>query len=261
MHPGGWWLAIESSNPSVMSEAMSGAIAVARLRPSQGLAPAIESPIAVEPIRQLHDAQGRPLDDLPGAVDRCLQAAGITLRDLRGVAVSVGPGGFTSVRSACCYAGLLAEGLSARRPEAPCLVAAVPTAAACALTLHTQIASLDPRGPVMLAMASKGQQAWCCRFPGLDVESLLAEQCAWARSGRMLTAAEVAVQAPALIIADRHVPASFALGTPTVAMALSAQGVLQGALACCQPDATALQPIYPREPEAVTLWNQRAAKG
>jgi hypothetical protein len=113
-------------------------------------------------------------------------------------------------------------------------------------------------------MASKGQQAWCCVLPSLNPAVILHQQCAWARDGRMMSASELAAMRPAILITDRHLPASVtqALTPQTIIMPLElrASSVLLASQACTQMDAAALQPLYPREPEAVTLWNQRQGR-
>ena len=51
---------------------------------------------------------------LPSAVDSMLTAQGVRLRDLRRIAVTVGPGYYTGIRVGLSYATALAEGLGIR---------------------------------------------------------------------------------------------------------------------------------------------------
>jgi hypothetical protein len=58
--------------------------------------------LAREPLRSDH----RHEDDLMPAIDRLFRAAGASPKDIRRVAVSAGPGGFTGLRSAIAATGL-----------------------------------------------------------------------------------------------------------------------------------------------------------
>ncbi|MFZ4576265.1 MAG: hypothetical protein ACOYN0_17915, partial [Phycisphaerales bacterium] len=57
-------------------------------------------------------------DDLAGAIARLVERAGIQPRELRRVAVSIGPGGYTATRLGVATARMIAEATGAARPRA-----------------------------------------------------------------------------------------------------------------------------------------------
>ena len=89
-------LAIETSNPSSLAPAGLGAsvlgVTLARWQSAAG--GWLE--LRTEPIASPNPQH----DDLAACIERCAAAASVVPRDLRIVAVSAGPGGFTSVRIA-----------------------------------------------------------------------------------------------------------------------------------------------------------------
>ena len=89
--PRDFLLAIETSNPSSWTPGSPAAPGVAAARLVNG-APEL---LGVEPV----DVAGRD-DDLMLRIEALTSRFGITPRQLASVAVSVGPGGFTSVRIA-----------------------------------------------------------------------------------------------------------------------------------------------------------------
>jgi tRNA A37 threonylcarbamoyladenosine modification protein TsaB len=96
-------LAIETSNPSINAE-----VALGVLRESGAPSAGVDC-ITVEPVREV----GRNEDDLLPAIDRACRRAGIAARQIARVGVSVGPGGYTSLRVACAAGKMIAEAVGA----------------------------------------------------------------------------------------------------------------------------------------------------
>ena len=203
--------------------------------------------------RSMPVASGGPghEDPLLPTIDRLVREAGLSPRELRAIAVSAGPGGFTGLRVATVVAKMLAESLSIP-------VIAVPSAQA--------VASRTPgEGPTVVALAAKRGTAYLAAFRGRSAatcpigEPITGDEEAFAS----LVAACGTV---ASLVADRHLPPAIAtraatLGIPLIAPVHSAAAVLTLGEAALErgesTDPLALAPIYPREPEAVTIWNAR----
>lgn len=193
-------------------------------------------------------------DDLIPAIDRLFATHAIDRARLRGgaVAVSIGPGGYTGVRVACATGAMLAEAAGAAG-------IATPTAMVAAFGLGARASEL---GRYLITLAAKADSSWGQMFEGVRpvVE------------GRLYDAAELAracagPNPPRALIADRHLPAPMRteaerLGLPVMAPALSAVACLHAAALGGLPevDPARLVPLYPREPDAVTLWRARANK-
>lgn len=224
-------LAIETSNPSC---------------PAPGVA--VGAWDGAGPVRVLADEPVAPAsresDDLTPAVQRALRAAGVRAADLNRVGVSVGPGGYTSLRMASVTGQMLSEVAGAE-----CV--AIPSAMVAA-------EATDDAAPLTVALAGKRDAAYITVFePGWRARAALV----W---GRLMTAADVVSLPGARLMADRHVPKPIAeaLGArgwsivepvfgPRAALALAAR------LAPIAPER--LVPEYGREPEAVTLWKSRTS--
>jgi hypothetical protein len=78
----------------------------------------------------------------------------------------------------------------------------------------------------------------------------------------MMTAAEVAAAKPTVALADKHLPDSIRAAlvdanVPIHPLTFTAEACLRASALCQAGDPAAVVPIYPREPEAVTLWRQR----
>lgn len=235
-------LAIETSNPSSASRNIAGSIALAGL-----------SPFAILATENVAAATHTD-DDLLPAIDRCVRAAGIERRQITRVAVSIGPGGFTSVRVACAAGKMIADGLGA----------------ACAGVPSALVAFADPDRPrttttgkpVAIAMASKAGTAWVALLPACDTTEITADHAALAARGTIMTADDLLAAHPALVLADTHLDKSIhaaltARGIPIAPMHLHAAALASVAHLAPDLDPALLVPIYPREPEAVTLWRQR----
>jgi tRNA threonylcarbamoyl adenosine modification protein YeaZ len=213
------------------------------------------------------DRREEPL--LP-AIDRLFRDAGGSRRDLRAIAVSVGPGGFTGLRVATAAAKGIAEALDAA-------TLAVPSAAVAAeawRVRHRPSGAMPPE--VVVLLQSKRESAWLERLAFDGERWLRAAPPGLADAAGVLGDAGFGTLGEAVLLADEHAP-------ETLVAALRSRGI--GRLDPPEPDAAAclaiaeraladeaaghpggaartvdrleLAPLYPREPEAVTLWNLR----
>jgi tRNA threonylcarbamoyladenosine biosynthesis protein TsaB len=192
-------------------------------------------------------------DDLLPAIDRLFTRTGLRSDDLRGgtVAASIGPGGFTGLRIAVATAKMLAEALQAQ-------LVAVPSALVAA-------ESHAGRGPLLIALACKGDTFWLTR-----VDRQKADQGGWRIVGEpgMARSSDFDFSGVRTVIADEHFPEAArsrlgGAGVEVIEPRFSARSCLmvgermrsEGAIT----DPLLLLPLYPREPEAVSLWRQRSS--
>lgn len=184
-------------------------------------------------------------DHLMSAIDALCREAGVAPGGIAAVAVSVGPGGFTGLRVSCATAKAIAEATG-------CALVAVPSALVAARECVRAGALAD--GGCTVALASKAADAWCTPVSirsGMPVPG----------TASLLGGGGPALRGP--LVADAHVPAALAARFPdgTVPARWSASACLEVAerllAAGERTDPLALAPIYPRPPEAVTLWEAR----
>lgn len=254
-------LALETSNPS-----NAAAVALGHIAPPAGdggggpegarlFDPVPIDLLGVEPLHPV----SRHEDDLLPAVARLCERCGVVPRQLEGVAVSVGPGGYTSLRMAVAAAKMIAEATGAR-------VVSVPTATALARAMR---AHLPPDGPFAIALAGKQDSAHLTLFAPDDSGSGPAP-----RPGRLIGAPDVADLAGAgvrILVADRHLPepiraAAEKAGIEVLEPRFDPVAVLEcaglaGRFGAREVDPVELLPLYGRDPEAVRLWKQRGAGG
>jgi tRNA threonylcarbamoyladenosine biosynthesis protein TsaB len=236
-------LAIEISNPTSGPRGprpdglLAGAgVALGRIAPS-GAPEVIGAELLHEGSR--HD------DDLMPAIDRLCRAHHIRPRDLGHIAISIGPGGYTSLRIAVATAKMLALATGARTIP-------VPSAAVAAWPL-----TID-RHPAIVCLASKGQTAFATRLPDAACER-------WATGLEplgLVNADRLADLRPATVVADRFLPdamraAAERLGATVIEPVFAASSVLALAPGAPPVDPLALAPVYSREADAVTQWRQR----
>jgi tRNA threonylcarbamoyladenosine biosynthesis protein TsaB len=167
-------------------------------------------------------------DHLMAVIDEACRAAGVGPRDLRAIAVSCGPGGFTGLRVSCATAKAIADATG-------CALVAVPSALVVARTRARSGGLCE--GPCAVQLAQKAGSAW--------VSEILVED-GW----------------PRLVSAGlRDAPAGDGPEGPWSALACLELG--EAMLARGESvDPLHLLPIYPRPAEAVTLWEARhGAKG
>lgn len=153
---------------------------------------------------------------------------------------------------ACATGKMIAE-------AAGCACVAVESARVVMASLLRERKFVETEGGVAVALASKGDSAW------VDV---------FGRSGERLSdwssGVRTAFDIPALaalgvrtLVSDQFLPAVMraaadAAGMQVVPPIFDARAVVELAAVGAPVDPTMLNPLYPREPEAVTLWRKRA---
>src|SRR5438093_318429 len=129
-------LAIEISNPSAQAGA---GVALAR----------VDTPPRVLGVENLAPER-RHDDDLMPAIDRLFRRLGRAPKELALVAVSIGPGGFTSLRISIAAAKMICEATG-------CACAGVPSA-------EVVSRRVGAPGPLAVALSSKNDTAFISRF-------------------------------------------------------------------------------------------------
>lgn len=226
-------LVIEVSNPG----AGENAVFVALGAPLGGL-------IDHEPLSPL--AGGR--DDLHPAIQRLCARAGVSPERVARVAVSAGPGGYTSLRVAVAGGALIAHATGAQTVEIPTarLVArSVPVGPSGGNDADSQY----PRG---VALASKGDACHLTVETAPDTFN----------GGAMVRAAQIESIGLRVLIADSHLPGEIRaeaqrLGIDVVDVAFSPAAAC--VLAAELPPSVGLAVRYAREPDAVTQWRARSS--
>lgn len=236
-------LALETSNPTA-DPGRSASVALVRL-PPPGESDAGLTPLAIV---RLGDTEANGL--LP-SIDRCFQEAGLAPDALRvpgsRIAVSIGPGGYTSVRIAVTAAKVLCDATGAA-----CV--AVPTA-------HVVAARVSNARPFAVALASKRETAWLTLF---NADGAVRRLLGLVDDAAIDTLGSEGVD---LLVIDRFAPARMV--ERAQAAGIRIEPPTFDAMACAELGATiepidplALEPMYPREPEAVTKWRAlRSAQG
>ena len=250
-------LAIETSNPSLLAPAASG-VAVGRIVPGMLQRTVVlgQSPL---------DVLDKRRDDLALCVQRALASAGLALVHVRCIAVSVGPGGFTSIRSAIATGAMLAETLGVMGGcEVSCR--GVPSV----LSAWFGLRDLYGAGPVGVALAAKADTVFAARFGAHDFGAAGDAGVYGEATGAAIVAgadadAWMAGIAGGVLTADEHLPELFAAaaaraGVRVVSPMLDGASCLAAAAVCPAIGAEAVAAIYGREPEAVTIWKRRAEK-
>lgn len=285
-------LAIETSNPSSSADAArAGGVMLGMVsrRSGEDGPPATIDSLTVEWLAK--DSTGAGVgapgtggvtpggsdDALLPAIARLFERSGRSAHELDCVAVSVGPGGYTGVRVACAAGKMLAEGARARQSDRPedqrCRCACVPShlsaGVGAGMLCRGGESAWGGTGTgvecFVVAMAAKGASAWVS--PALPVD--LSERGDWsgfaAKPGRVLVAGDLARlrdEGVGAVVADGFFPkamqeAVLSAGLAAWASVFDPVNVLRCAARLAWVDPALLNPIYPREPEAVTLWRQR----
>ena len=197
----------------------------------------------------LFDPDVRHGDALLPTIDSLLRSVGCTPGELGGCGVSLGPGGFTGLRVS--IATCKSMGLALRIP-----IYGIPSA----LVVASSIA--EERSKMIVALAGKREGAW---LTGVECHDGCWTMC---RPGALVSAGEEGdwFDEASVLVADEHLPESlhrFAVErgmeilppswNPEACLALTR--TRHGAGDADQVHA--LQPIYPRVPEAVSIWQAR----
>ncbi len=248
--PGSLALAIETSNPSAVRGAQTQhntlGVCIARCEQVNSIThPPSWTLLHTEPLRTDNPQH----DDLASCIDRCARVANITPRHINAICVSLGPGGFTSVRVAVVTAKMICEATGAA-----CL--GIPSAEVVmhAMKHVAQAACAEHQATTAVALASKGDNTYITLFdknnnpirPGFlcDAEKL-----------RSLHERDHA----RTLIADQFLPQAMreraaALGLTILEPTYSPLACIQAAVRHHPIEPAHLLPLYPREPEAVTKW-------
>jgi tRNA threonylcarbamoyl adenosine modification protein YeaZ len=255
-------LAIETSNPSA-----PGAPGVAVGQWVAG-ADAAGTSLRILSTASIADNTSAPKqrneDRLMLAIDEAMNAAGLTPRHIKRIAVSLGPGGFTSVRLAVTTAKCIAEVTGAACVGVPtALIAATHFAA-------NHVASNGdplPQQPFVVALASKGDDAYVQIFTPTNAAPNSAPNAAPGvtplTDGAVVDASGVATLARThaftTLLADAFLPEpmraqAHALNIAIAPIHLDPVACLLASRGIQPVDPIALAPLYPREPEAVTKW-------
>ena len=188
-------------------------------------------------------AERRHDDDLLPAIDRLLDRTTVDRHAFEAIALSIGPGGFTGLRIAVSTVKMMAYALG-------CPVIAVPSA------IVVAEGSIDPETPIgaraLVPLASKRGSVW--------MTTLEREPDRWRIIEEGLREVDaVDVPADTIVVADAHQPDALRMGA--IEARYDAAACLREALRRFSDgetdDPLTLTPMYPREPEAVSLWNAR----
>ncbi|MEE2718591.1 MAG: tRNA (adenosine(37)-N6)-threonylcarbamoyltransferase complex dimerization subunit type 1 TsaB [Planctomycetota bacterium] len=195
------------------------------------------------------EAGTRHGDVLLPAIDRLCTETGIGRDGLSGCGVSIGPGGFTGLRVSIATARTIAWTLGIP-------VYGIPSALVVS-------ASLDPSiSTAVVALAGKGVDAW--------LTGTVRDGDGWRidRAGTLVDATDAGdwFEGHGLLVADEHLPesirdaaavAGWGIEDPQWDAGACLELVRQRHAASGSDDPHTLLPIYPRVPEAVSLWEAR----
>jgi tRNA threonylcarbamoyladenosine biosynthesis protein TsaB len=182
-------------------------------------------------------------DDLMPAISRVFERAGLLPAALEAVAVSIGPGGFSGLRIAVSTAKMLAETCAAALigvPSADVAVAAGPPVP----------------GRVLVALACKRGSFWATWY----------EAGVPAGNPGLAETGDVDVGSLQALVGDEHLPPELVAACEAAGVAIRPLEPTAEALARIAgtwlssertTPAAALLPLYPRPPEAVSLWDER----
>ena len=177
-------------------------------------------------------------DALVSAVDRCVSDAGVAIADVGRIAVSVGPGGYTSLRIAVTVAKSLAFVTGAE-----CV--AVPTSLGVA---HSARDRLTPETRSVVCLAWKRGDVWCRFFEGAHPTE----------PGAIRSIESIAETDADLFLAEQPVIERLSAQNPGIADRATSPifdpvSIATRSFELPAVDPAALRPLYPREPEAVRL--------
>ncbi len=196
-------------------------------------------------------------DDLIPAIDRLAQRLNIAPLAIDRLAVSIGPGGFTAVRVAVAAAKMIAEANAAHGRATRCIGVPSALVAAWAHTSGHTSAGAARDEALAVALACKGESVHLTVLPaGWRADP------AGVPPGAIAHAADVAALATRgvqTLLADAYLTsvlrdAAAGAGVLVVPPLFEAAACLDVAALLPAIDALDLLPLYPREPEAVTLW-------
>jgi len=223
-------LAIELSNPSASSSAHGAA-----------LFSCVETACELIGSKPVPDGI-RSSDAIMVLIESLCKEHAIEPGDVSKIIVSVGPGGYTALRIATTTAKVLAHTIG-------CLLVAVPTAYVAAVAIESSCR------PALIALASKNNLAHCSvvQADG-QIEAV-----------GIMDSTKIEALNIRSIFADGHLPKPFAqcaqqLGIEIHPIVLDARHCFEASRGFSPVEPMDLQPIYAREPDAITQWRERAKK-
>lgn len=209
--------------------------------------------------RAIGEASGQATNALPGslieAIDLAIRRAGVAKTDIGRIAVSTGPGGYTSVRVGVATAASIAATLGA-------MCVAVPTVEVVARNIGWSRQGTP--GRIAIALAGKRESAWVVFVEPpqkLDHPPHFAWDCVL--EGAVCDATHLsAVHARTpfdALVADAHLPEAIgawarSAGVRVEAPVFSAVACFEASLTHDAVEPSALLPVYTREPEAASKW-------
>jgi tRNA threonylcarbamoyladenosine biosynthesis protein TsaB len=277
---GEWVLGIETSNPSSGPRGEMGGVMIG---PGVALAH-LPANAPKQYMQGLLSAQSEPVhggdrheDDLMPAIARLCVRCAVKPKDLRQVAVSVGPGGYTSLRIAIATAKMMAEATGAE-------IVPVPSAKVAAWRIsfaEPAVVCLSSKGSSAYGVLLPGDRAWWDEIGATIMNRTVGEEefralrehvvsgkkwIAAATPLGTITEVELAALRPKLVIADRFLPDAMRFtaergGASITEPIFAAESVIHLSAGIPAVDPVALAPLYPREPEAVTQWRKRHGGG
>ncbi len=213
----------------------------------------------------LHTPDSRHDDDLMPAIDRLVRRAGFSPVDLRRVAVSIGPGGFTGLRVAIATAKAIGEAIAARGHAPACCIPVASALVAAHNCIAARRGAPAPSGPFAVALASKRDTVWLTLFNagGEPISPSMHHEGPGGVPGRLATADDLgalhSAHAFGTLLSDRFLPEAHRrradqLGVVVAPLVLSGAACARASHGIVPLDPADLSPLYPREPEAVTKW-------
>lgn len=196
-------------------------------------------------------------DDLASCIDRCVRAANLMPRQLNAICVSIGPGGFTSVRVAVVTTKMICEATGAACIGVPSADVVIHAIAQNTNTSPQSIAAAsrpDVRATTAIALASKGDNTFITLFDNKKMPIRDGFLCDASKLRNLYERDDART-----LIADHFLPAAIreqatALGMQIVPPTYSPFACIHAAAHRQPVDPAQLLPLYPREPEAVTKW-------
>ena len=188
----------------------------------------------------------READAIFPAIDKLARTLQVSPDTIGLIAVSIGPGSFTGLRTAVAIAKMHAYSTGAH-------IIAVETAVVQAETIQMG------DGPFFVFSAVKGNGAWFSK--------VYKEDAIWKCDAKHVLLNEVTgIDEPMAIISDGNAPrliaeAAQTTGTPLYTITPRASHLIHIAkqlyVSGVHTSAEKLRPLYPREPEAARLWNAK----